>query len=367
MNFTTPSPSPTTASACAVDILSKQKSAQYFIIPSGIIGALTMALNLLVVVAVAKNKKLHKPAFYYVSSLAVADFIAGFMIAYAFFRGFFTGTTTRLELELKQAVFILSVSASILTLLVISLNRYFVIVHPFHYRSTMNNAIVVIAIVITWIYPIVGGFLPLAGWNDANYECSGIIPGLAKSYVFVLSLHVVVILIVILVLYLRIYCKVRESANSFVVGGRSAERKAHIKVAKTLFIVTTAFAVCWLPYMTICILDFAHSIKLEKYTPVFAVLAALNSGLNPLIYAWRDGEMRTTFKSILCPSACCNRPPAHDSGMESSNASTHSTLFTMCYGGSPVGDGAEGRYEDIDENKNPPKDDKLERRPLTGD
>lgn len=119
--------------------------------------------------------------------------------------------------------------------------------------------------------------------------------------------------------------------------------------------------------MIICILDFAHSITLKKYTPVFAVLAALNSGLNPLIYAWRDGEMRKTFKSILCPCACCNRPPTQDSGLESSNASTYSTLFTMCYGGSAGVDGAEGGYQNIDENKNHPKEDTFEKRPLTAD
>jgi hypothetical protein len=102
MNFTgvsTASPSNTsitTAVPCAAELLSKHPSAKFYVIPSAILGTLIMALNLLVVIAVVKNKKLQKPAFYYICSLAVADFIAGFMLIFSFLRGFFSGNVTRL-------------------------------------------------------------------------------------------------------------------------------------------------------------------------------------------------------------------------------------------------------------------------------
>jgi hypothetical protein len=72
----------------------------------------------------------------------------------------------------------------------------------------MNNIIVAVAIATIWVYSMIGGSLPIAGWNAVNYGCSGIFPGLARTYVFVVGLHVVIILVIIMVLYLRIFCKV---------------------------------------------------------------------------------------------------------------------------------------------------------------
>jgi len=102
----------------------------------------------------------------------------------------------------------MSIGASILSLLAIALNRYFVLVHPFHYRAKMSNTIVVLVTVFIWIYSMIFGVLPIVGWNASHDDCSSIFPGLARTYVFVLSLHVVVVLVVIMALYLVIFLKV---------------------------------------------------------------------------------------------------------------------------------------------------------------
>lgn len=73
---------------CAAAVLSKHPSANIYVYPSIALGVLIMVLNTLVVAAVIKNKRLHKPAFYYVCSLAVADFIAALTLLYSFLRNF---------------------------------------------------------------------------------------------------------------------------------------------------------------------------------------------------------------------------------------------------------------------------------------
>lgn len=122
----------------------------------------------------------------------------------------------REEEEIKQGIFVTSIGASILSLLAIAFNRFFVILHPFNYRAKMSNTVIVVVMVTIWVYSMIFGALPIAGWNANSGDCSRIFPGLARTYVFVLSLHVVVALVIILGLYIAIFVKVRTESLCIV-------------------------------------------------------------------------------------------------------------------------------------------------------
>lgn len=67
--------------------------------------------------------------------------------------------------------------------------------------------------------------------------------------------------------------------------------------------------VCWTPGLVVLLLDGldcdAHYVlAFEKYC---LVLAECNSLVNPIIYSFRDKDMRSTFKRILC--CLCRRCP----------------------------------------------------------
>lgn len=60
--------------------------------------------------------------------------------------------------------------------------------------------------------------------------------------------------------------------------------------------------VCWTPGLVLLLLDgvdclSCNVLKVEKF---FLVLAEINSLMNPIIYSYRDQDMRRTFKRILC-------------------------------------------------------------------
>lgn len=65
--------------------------------------------------------------------------------------------------------------------------------------------------------------------------------------------------------------------------------------------------VCWTPGLVLLLLDGlkcnCYVLKVEKFC---LVLAEFNSLMNPLIYSYRDQDMRLTFKRILC-CACFGR------------------------------------------------------------
>lgn len=75
----------------------------------------------------------------------------------------------------------------------------------------------------------------------------------------------------------------------------------HVNVFYDSFSVG-AFVICWTPGLVILLLDGLSCSKCEvlKYEKYCLVLAECNSLVNPIIYSFRDKDMRTTFKRILC-------------------------------------------------------------------
>lgn len=65
--------------------------------------------------------------------------------------------------------------------------------------------------------------------------------------------------------------------------------------------ISGCFVVCWTPGLVLLLLDGVKCncgvLKVEKF---FLVLAEFNSMMNPIIYSYRDQDMRRTFKRILC-------------------------------------------------------------------
>ncbi|XP_016839857.1 5-hydroxytryptamine receptor isoform X1 [Nasonia vitripennis] len=82
----------------------------------------------------------------------------------------------------------------------------------------------------------------------------------------------------------------------------AADSKRERKAAKTLFIITSAFVVCWLPFFIIAILlPVCQSCNINDYlVAFFQWLGYFNSTLNPVIYTIFSPEFRNAFKKLLC-------------------------------------------------------------------
>lgn len=59
---------------------------------------------------------------------------------------------------------------------------------------------------------------------------------------------------------------------------------------------------CWTPGLVVLLLDGlgCDQCKVLRYEKYCLVLAECNSLVNPIIYSFRDGDMRRTFWEILC-------------------------------------------------------------------
>jgi 7 transmembrane receptor (rhodopsin family) len=87
--------------------------------------------------------------------------------------------------------------------------------------------------------------------------------------------------------------------------------KHEVKMAKIMTLIVTTFLVCWMPLTIICVcelLSIEHVQRLLQslfssydYAVFFILLAtpALNSLIDPLIYAWRMAEVRKALWRFL--------------------------------------------------------------------
>ncbi len=97
-------------------------------------------------------------------------------------------------------------------------------------------------------------------------------------------------------LFCMLWCVAPREVNQTV------QRPALISLFLWPVFSTGTFVICWTPGLVILLLDglSCSECQVLKYEKYCLVLAECNSLVNPIIYSFRDKDMRTTYKRILC-------------------------------------------------------------------
>jgi len=135
---------------------------------------LTVGGNVLVCLAVALSRRLRRTANCFVISLAVTDLLLGLLVL---------PFSASLELgdgrwplggvlcNLYISVDVMLCTASILTLVAISVDRYLAISRPLCYRRRVTPRRVGLAIAAIWTLSSAASFVPIhLGWNTVDYR-----------------------------------------------------------------------------------------------------------------------------------------------------------------------------------------------------
>ncbi|RVE69708.1 hypothetical protein OJAV_G00080300 [Oryzias javanicus] len=279
--------------------------------------------NLLVLMAVWRNKKFHSAMFFFIGNLAFSDLLAGSAyIANIFLSGSRTYTLFPVQWFIREGTAFIALAASVFSLLAIAIERYVAITKVKVYGSNKTCRMFLL-IGACWVTSILLGGLPILGWNcifDLG-DCSTVLPLYSKKYIVFVVTVFSLILLSILILYVRIYLIVRSSNQE------TTNMQAY-SLLKTVTIVLGVFIVCWLPAFTILLLDSSCSIQvcsILNNAKIFFGIATLNSALNPVIYTLRSKDMRREFLRLLCcwgvlqsgrPSERCLIPLKSSSSLE---------------------------------------------------
>lgn len=313
---------------------------------------LTVGGNVLVCLAVCASRRLRCLTNCFIVSLAATDLLLGLLVlpfsALLQLSGEWPLGPAFCNFYISMDVMLCT--ASILTLLVISVDRYLAVTMPLRYASLVLPWRVAVAMAGVWTVSVAVSFLPIQmGWNTINGTVQNRGPGsrerkcrfeLNGPYVLTDSLLTFYLpLIVMCWTYFRILLIARTQAkriisarptciasydcggaspsatNTLVSSAPAATLREH-KAAVTLAALIGAFVVCWLPYF---ILFTALGLKEHpdpSSVPEYSIVLWLgyaNSALNPILYGALNKDFRTAYARLLrcrCPShsGCSCRP-----------------------------------------------------------
>ncbi|XP_022596880.1 trace amine-associated receptor 13c-like [Seriola dumerili] len=272
-----------------------------------------VVLNLLVIISISHFRQLHTSTNLLLLSLAVADFLVGFLQMPSEFL-LFQGCWIHGDFICGVNYFFgyLIVSVSVGNMVLISIDRYMAICDPMFYSTKVTLRRVQLCICLCWIFSavhstwILRDFLKQQHLYDFCYGECLFVSNFAEEIVDLVVTFLGPILVIIL-LYLRVFVVAVSQARAMrshiaaVTLQRSETVKAkrsEMKAARTLGVVVVVFLLCSCPYYCVAIAAVNNSIW-ESSAAIEIWLLYFNSCLNPVIYVFFYPWFRKSIKHII--------------------------------------------------------------------
>uniref|UniRef100_A0A673N0V7 Lysophosphatidic acid receptor 2b n=1 Tax=Sinocyclocheilus rhinocerous TaxID=307959 RepID=A0A673N0V7_9TELE len=216
--------------------------------------AFVIFANILVMLAIFINRRFHYPIYYLLGNLAAADLFSGISYLYLMFH---TGPWTSK----------------------LSIHQWFV-------RQVR----------------------PLELWVFGGETLTGFVihSKISKSEHLIFIILILILLICILIschfvlktVFILVFCLFSIPRHLYSCADVP---RVHLLAVCFCRCPAGCFVVCWTPGLVLLLLDGScESCDVLTYEKFFLVLAECNSFMNPIIYSYRDKDMRDTFKRILC-------------------------------------------------------------------
>uniref|UniRef100_A0A3Q3IGM3 G-protein coupled receptors family 1 profile domain-containing protein n=1 Tax=Monopterus albus TaxID=43700 RepID=A0A3Q3IGM3_MONAL len=219
---------------------------------------IVLLANLMVMVAIFMNRRFHFPIYYLLSNMAAADLFAGMAYVNLMLNtGPWTSTLTKEQWYLRGALIDISLTASVLNLLAVALERHQTIL-TMQLHSTMPKRRVVLLIVCIWAVSIIMGLVPSTFWNcecDLD-DCSTVAPLYSRRFLIFWAVLNLLTFFIMVAMYTRIFFYVRYRSQS---ASQQTTEMLHsqtvVNLMKTISMVLGAFVICWTPGLVTLLLD----------------------------------------------------------------------------------------------------------------
>uniref|UniRef100_A0A4W5PIS4 G-protein coupled receptors family 1 profile domain-containing protein n=1 Tax=Hucho hucho TaxID=62062 RepID=A0A4W5PIS4_9TELE len=297
-------------SSCRKALLSMSVYITLYIFFS-LISAVTVFLNVLVIISISHFKQLHTPTNLLILSLAVSDLLVGLIAIPVTTVAIMESCWGFGEYFCVFQIYItfLCTSLSLGNLVLISIDRYVAVCDPLLYHSRITITRMMCCISITWccciIYcaAIIKNFVNVQVPSRCLKECF-IVEGITWGNIIDLVITMVVPCSIIITLYMKIFVVARSQARKVFskeaasVSGVKTVRanKSERKAAKTLSIVVFNYFICWIPFLFVF---FSSYLVDNLISVIISFLPLVNSLINPIIYAFFYPWFKVTANLIL--------------------------------------------------------------------
>ncbi|XP_074448454.1 glucose-dependent insulinotropic receptor-like [Larus michahellis] len=268
--------------------------------------------NLLVIVAVYQlMRKQPATSYVYILNLATADLLVGMMCIAEALDDILDGDFDRSRsfCLLRIAMSMTPCIGSILTLLLISLDRYLAVTLPLSYPTLLKKTPVVLSLVVLWMLSSFFGHLPLIlpSLQRGNYTgYCGLLYAAKSEYLYVICFGIFApSLLVLVCLHTWVgsiaYMQYRRLRHACAQAGPLRARLRHFKALQTVLIVVVGFSLSWGPYLVGGTIQAAcSSCNLAGLLKnALFLLGETNSLINPLIYALYSKDIQSHLAKLL--------------------------------------------------------------------
>ncbi|KAM8707005.1 hypothetical protein ACLKA7_011159 [Drosophila subpalustris] len=296
-----------------------------WIILFGVVVVVATGGNLIVVWIVLTTKRMRTVTNYFIVNLSIADAMVSSLNVTFNFYYMLDGDWPFGELYCKVSQFIalLSICASVFTLMAISIDRYVAIMKPLQPRMSKRRNLAIAAVI--WLSSSLISCPMLLFYkteevlvsNGTRIVCFPDFPDGKMNHSQME--HIYNILIMILTYFLPIvsmtltYSRIGiELWGSKTIGEYTARQVENVRskrrVVKMMIVVVVIFSVCWLPFhlyfiVASCYPAITEAPFIQELYLVIYWLAMSNSMYNPIIYCWMNSRFRYGFKMVFrwCP------------------------------------------------------------------
>lgn len=290
----------------------------------GIIVALGLVGNLLVIVVILINQQMRSTTNLLILNLAIAD------LCFIVFCVPYTATAYAVPTwefgvawcKIVQYLIYVCAYASVYTLVLMSLDRYMAVVHPISSMTVRNQTNTVRILIVMWAVILVSHTPLLLDYDVLYYDyydeyrSACVSKYSAEGNTIMLQVFFGTFFFFGYLLPLSLNCilygfMLKRLLYGVVPGSsqRAESIRSKKRVTKMVVIVVVIFALCWLPIQVVFMIhnfgDFPHQSEYLMVQMVANCLAYMNSCVNPILYAFLSDNFRRSFYKLLC---CGNGP-----------------------------------------------------------